>query len=152
VVVIEASEKSGSLITANYALEQGREVFAVPGNINSKLSKGTNMLIKDGAKIVTSVTDILEELNLSFDCNNINLIEYKDEKSKNLLNDAGDNEKKIIECLGSGAMHIDVIADKCEIGIKELNSIILVMELKGLLERLPGKLYRLKKNFGIDNI
>jgi len=66
VVVIEAGERSGSLITANFALEQGREVFALPGNVNSIKSTGTNKLIKEGAKIVTGIDDILEELNIYF--------------------------------------------------------------------------------------
>ena len=62
VVVIEASKRSGALITAEFALEQGKEVFAVPGDINKKQSEGTNQLIKDGAILLTSATDILENI------------------------------------------------------------------------------------------
>ena len=62
VIVIEAKEKSGSLITAHHALEQGKEVFALPGNINSIFSRGTNKFIKDGAKLVMDIDDIIEEI------------------------------------------------------------------------------------------
>ena len=65
VVVVEAGERSGASITAKFALEQGRDVFAVPGNINSPASKGTNRLIQEGAKLITRVDDVLEELNLA---------------------------------------------------------------------------------------
>ena len=75
VIVVEAGEKSGSLITADFALEQGREVFAVPGNISSPTSRGTNTLIKNGAKLVSRIEDIIEELNLK--------IIYKEESNIN---------------------------------------------------------------------
>jgi DNA processing protein len=103
VLVIEAREKSGTLITAGHAANQGREIFAVPGNIDSLYSKGTNALIRDGAKITVSVDDIVEEI-----------LELKERvRLKKTFIDLGtltDDELKIIDCLKSGKNTIDVLA------------------------------------------
>ncbi len=144
IAVIEAGEKSGSLITADYALEQGRDVFAVPGNINRWNSKGTNNLIKEGAKLVTGSEDIFEELNL---CSNINL-EYRnieDSAQSFMLNKLGKDEKKILDILRYEDLHIDTISEKTGISMDIVNSLLIIMELKGLIIQVPGKVFKLKE-------
>ncbi|WP_010249083.1 DNA-processing protein DprA [Acetivibrio cellulolyticus] len=143
VIVIEAGERSGSLITANFALEQGREVFALPGNVNSLNSTGTNKLIKEGAKMVTSLEDILEEIGAYFNDNNKDSFTKKLKDDK-LLKGLDKDEVKIVECLKLEPTHIDIIANKTGLNIKVINSVIVMLELKGLVEQLPGKVYKLK--------
>lgn len=138
VAVVEANEKSGSLITADFALEQGRDVFAVPGNINSINSTGTNKLIKDGAKIVTNAGDILDELKISNSANN-NLCGEKHLPEVSLGND----EKTIAQRLLSGPAHIDTVARDCGISVQLAGSVLVMLELSGFVEQLPGKFYKL---------
>lgn len=144
VVVIEAGDKSGSLITANFALEQGREVFALPGNVNSINSTGTNKLIREGAKIVTGIEDILEELNISYTEEKIKEFYRENNRDDQLLKGLEEDEKKIVQCLKEGSLHIDALARKTGLGIKSVNSILLMLELKCVVEQLPGKIFKLK--------
>lgn len=135
VVVIEAQEKSGSLITANHALEQGKEVFALPGNINSIFSRGTNKLIKDGAKLLLDIEDIIEEFPCLVEKNlmkNVNNIDYSS---------LSETERKVIDLLKEGPLYIDIIAYKTGLDISTVNSILTILELKGFISELPGKLY-----------
>jgi DNA processing protein len=141
VVVAEAAERSGSLISARLALEQDREVMAVPGNITSKLSLGANWLIKNGAKLVEGWEDIVEELPPYV---KESLIEepLKDPKKKISLNS---REKDIIKHLSTDSLtHIDVLAKKADLSISEVLSILLKLELKGMVVQSPGKFFQRK--------
>ncbi len=137
VLVIEASLKSGSLITVDHALDQGKDIFAIPGNILSSTSQGTNNLIKDGAKPITNITDILEEFHIqssSFDNTNY----------KNI--DLSNSETSILDIiLNKQPIHVDLIAAISHMNISSLNSIITILEIKGIIEQLPGKIIITKK-------
>ena len=151
VIVIEAAERSGALITASYAGEQGRDIFAVPGNITSPLSQGSNALIRDGAFVVTSVSDILESVN-PFLLGNF----YRETGSPadrkpgsrvqkdGLLTKLGlsENELRIVKLLQErGPVSTDEIIKRCEKPAGETTSTLVFMELKGLLRSLPGSVY-----------
>jgi DNA processing protein len=139
VIVIEAALDSGSLITVAYALEQGKEVFAVPGNITSKNSKGTNDLIKKGAKLIESAEEVLEELRPQI--KGI-LSEEKTcmEKAPPAMTD---DEKALYIYLSSEPKHIDAIIREINIPTSKALSILLALELKGVVRQMQGKNFSL---------
>ncbi len=141
-VIVEATQKSGSLITANFALEQGREVFAVPGSINSLRSSGTHKLIKQGAKLVECAEDIVEELRPS-----IKLSPKPASKaaitprSQAASLDLSPEEKNVLEMVEEYPQHIDELVRRGNLPVQTINSILLHLELKCLVHQLPGKLF-----------
>lgn len=135
VVVTEAAEDSGSLITAACAAEQGRDVFAVPGPITSPLSRGTSELIKKGAKLVSGVEDILEEL------------EIKGVGPMRGLRDMaglGNEEIKIVELLENENLHTDEIARKLGVDSGKAGGILSMLEIKGIIKNFGEGIYGLK--------
>ncbi|MFH1825386.1 MAG: DNA-processing protein DprA [Candidatus Firestonebacteria bacterium] len=136
-LVIEAGELSGALITARFSLEQGREVFAIPGNINSLYSQGTNTLIKSGAKLVQDVTDIIEELK------NVLPEEFLNKRGQSELSTVKltDIENKIFSLLSNEPEHIDDLARKSNVAINLLSSVLINLEIKGFIKQYPGKLF-----------
>ncbi len=139
VVIVQASAQSGSLITAQYALEQGREVFAVPGNVGAEGSRGTNQLIKEGAKLVESSADILEEVLPQWRREEATV--QKDEVPGRGL--AG-GEKILFELLGETPLHIDTIIRESKLDPGNVSSLLLNLELKGLISQWPGKCFSKK--------
>ncbi len=135
VVCVEAAEKSGALITCDCALEQGREVFAVPGKVDSMTSKGTNRLIKQGAKLAQGVEDILEELNL-FD-----YVSHQDGDSRSRIGGSvlDKDESLVYTLLSSDPKYIDDICEESGIALNRISSILLNLEIKKFVRQLPGK-------------
>lgn len=145
IVVVEAARNSGALITANFAAEQGREVFAIPGKISSQTSGGTNDLIKDGARLVTSVDDILEELKI---------VELKSVPDKEMeaiggkitrqtkayiYNSLTDDERAIYKMLSDEPVYIDDILGSSGLDRAKVSKAILSLQLKKLVKEIPGK-------------
>lgn len=137
VIVIEAKEKSGSLITAYHALEQGKEVFALPGNINSIFSKGTNKLIKDGAKLIMDIDDILEEV---YELQS-KMMEKKVEKID--VSGLSPLEMKIFNLIKEGPIHCDSIAFNTGLDISTVYSVLTILELKGMIKEMTGRIFTL---------
>lgn len=140
VLVVEAAIKSGSLVTARHASEQGREVFAIPGSIHNPLAKGCHYLIRQGAKLVETAEDILEELgNISLVAidNTESLEEEVDVKVSSL-----ESEYLILlEKIGFEPTSVDVLVSECKFTAEEISSMLLVLELQGHVSSVPGGLF-----------
>lgn len=150
VLLIEASERSGSLITARLAMEQNREVMAVPGNITSKNSFGTNYLIKSGAKLVQQWQDVVSELPSEIAAAilppKIDGEPIKESKQAELAPaNLTENERKIWQQLSSDeAAHIDTLLEKSGLSFGDLNAALLGLDMRELIRVLPGKNYARK--------
>jgi DNA processing protein len=132
VVVIEAPLRSGALITATFAADQGREVFVVPGSVFSPASEGTNLLLRDGARIVRDGADVLEDLNLGSRGAGAAL------QTEMALDET---ERRVYEVLGSEARHIDELAEAAGLAAGEAAAVLLTMELKGLVRNHGAQYY-----------
>lgn len=148
IVVTEAPKKSGALITARFALENNRDVFAVPGNITDPKTQGTNQIIQEGAKLVNSAEDIICEYPYAVkivrsektdmpECNKKRDISEK-------YNNLNDGEKDIINILMKRDAQIDEIARELNIPVNELNTRLIMLEMKGIIKKLPGSSYQIK--------
>lgn len=139
VLVVEAALKSGSLITARLAAEQGKDVFAIPGSIHSPQSRGCHSLIKQGAKLVETAEDVLEELNLAaLGVGHVNTC-HTDPSS---VSDAQVPESALLQALGFDACSLDALQSRTGLPTPELQAKLLELELDGHVVRLPGGLFQ----------
>ncbi|MFZ6816047.1 DNA-processing protein DprA [Undibacterium sp. Rencai35W] len=136
VLVIEAAAQSGSLITARMAAEQGRDVFAIPGSIHSPLAKGCHQLIKQGAKLVDTAQDILDELRF------LPLMRPVAASSKQMtsasLAEITSADQRLLDAIGYDPVHVDHLVERVGIDVAELSGVLLTLELDGHIEQLPG--------------
>jgi len=132
VVVVEAGETSGALITAEFAAEQGREVFAIPGSILAPQSKGTNKLIQQGALPLLSVDDLMQALDLT---------RVGEHKAARRIIPADKTEACLMSVLGDEPLHVDEIRNQAELPIEKVSATLALMELKGMVRQVGGMNY-----------
>jgi DNA processing protein len=148
-IVVEAGLNSGALISARAALENNREVMAVPGKIDSPLSKGAHQLIKQGAKLIESVEDVMDALgyigeqlekHVSAAAQNASeSVEAPLFEARNLK--LSSDERKIYDCLDKEPLHIEQIIEDSELTAGSVNAALISLRLKGLIRQLPGSLF-----------
>jgi len=143
VLITEAGKGSGALITADFAAEQGRDVFAVPGSITMRGSAGTNALIQDGAKVVLTPADILEELNLTMVAEQV--------EARQVL-PADETEAALLERLSAEPTHVDELQQQLDLPISQVTSTLALMELKGLVRQVGGMKYIVAREPGVKYV
>lgn len=135
-LVVEAAPQSGSLITARLAAEQGREVFAIPGSIHNPLARGCHQLIRQGAKLVESVADILEEIHVTY-APKASVTQDNSQTTPDL----DDNSLILWSNLGSAPTSVDTLVSRSQLTTEQVSSILLIMELQGWVTSAPGGMY-----------
>lgn len=131
-IVVEAGDASGALITAEFALEQGRDVFAVPGSIFAPQSRGTNRLIQNGANPLLNAADVLQALNLTH---------IGQQKTARTILPANEIEKQLLGALGSEPLHVDEIRNQTGLPVEKVSAALVMMELKGMVRQIGGMQY-----------
>ncbi len=137
-VVVEAADKSGALISAGYAAEQGKDVFAVPANIDNACAQGSNKLIKDGARVALSADDVLEELKTQMEFSFPDLNAANQSEASVALSA---KEMQAYEVLSLQPLHVDQLSVRVQQPLPEMAEVLLNLEIKGVVRQLPGKLY-----------
>ncbi len=133
VVIVESGEQGGAMITAHYAFEQNREVWAIPGKTTDKKSQGCNLLIqKNIAKIYRHPSDVLEDLKIPLE-------KFPKPHQTSLFLDLTPEEEKVMRCLNQESLELDLLSEKTELEMSILLSTLLSLEIKGLITQLPGK-------------
>ncbi len=151
-LVVEAALRSGSLITARQALEQGREVLAIPGSIHSPLSKGCHLLIKEGAKLVESIQDILDELNYPVRNGCQTKKDVQENRTERMIqakiqrspedSSQPDEGALLLKCLGHDVIDIDTLCMRSGLTVESVSAMLLTLELNGYVSCLPGGCYQ----------
>jgi DNA processing protein len=142
-IVVEADLRSGALITADFAVEQGREVFAVPGSIFARGQRGSNRLIQQGAKMVCNVADVLEELNLTM---------VSQQAQARAVIPENETEAQLLVYLSADPVHVDTLSRKVRLPIAKVSSTLALMELKGMIRQVGGMNYVLAREGSVDYV
>jgi DNA processing protein len=142
-VVVEADLGSGARITADFAAEQGREVFAVPGSVFARGCRGTNQLIQEGAKMVCTVADVLQELNLTM---------VSEQAQARAVIPENETEALVLDYLSAEPVHIDNLCRSARLPIAEVSSTLALMELKGIVRQVGGMKFVLAREHGVEYV
>ncbi|MBF0385835.1 MAG: DNA-protecting protein DprA [Candidatus Omnitrophica bacterium] len=142
VLIVEAALRSGALITADFALEQGRDVFAIPGKIDNPTAKGVNELIKQGAKLITCVEDIIHELKVPL----VNLTatdkkEIKGFTSPVILDNLSESEIAVFNVISTDPIRFENVSEAAKLNLSETSAALLNLELKKMIKQMPGKMF-----------